>query len=96
VNYCSYNCTAPPGPHGGYQPACFKNELNSLHFMQPPYSTAYPELLTIFQDHPCVPVHNRIENNTYCHSQVKGPFIDATPAEITSWHSTFSGNTEKC
>lgn len=40
---------------------------------------AYPELPFIYDaaSHPCVPVGNVIEDNTYCHTNSKGPINTA-------------------
>ena len=42
-----------------------------------------------------MPVHNVIANN-YCHSKVKGEFIDRDDATIKSWSSVIEGNVQKC
>lgn len=42
-------------------------ELDALNYTVPPYATEYPDLLTIYDDSPCVPVHNEIIGNCYCH-----------------------------
>ena len=42
-------------------------ELEALNYTEPPYSSKYPELLTIYSDSPCVPVHNVVADNMYCH-----------------------------
>ena len=94
--YCDYNCTDASGVD---QPACFRRELEGLHYTQPPYATRYPELPGIFGDHPCVPVGNVVEGNRYCHTRSsKGPsntpFIDRDADTIASWLSTLGENTE--
>jgi hypothetical protein len=38
-------------------------KLNAVPWNKPPYSTRYPELLTLYQDEPAIPKHNRIVNN---------------------------------
>lgn len=43
--YCNQNCKAPGSNQT--QPACFLNELESVHYQQPPYSTAYPEIVHV-------------------------------------------------
>lgn len=95
LNYCRYNCT---DASQGYQPACFKNKLQALNYTSPPYSVQYPSLPTIYQDHPCVPVHNVIADNQYCHAHSAngGKFLTATAAQITSWMSSATNNTEHC
>ena len=63
---------------------------------------ADPELLTIENDHPCVPVHNEITSNIYCHKHsmnltgVPHEFINAAPATIKSWFSAMSDNKQQC
>ena len=46
-------------------------------------------LAKIAGDHPCVPVYNVIQGNTYCKCDT---WITATAAQITSWHSTAEAN----
>ena len=98
LDYCSYNCSGGHTPAGQTQKSCFKNELNALHYSSPPYATHYPELVNIFDDTPCVPTHNRVENNTYCHARSAGggKFIDRNASVIEGWHSTLLGNIEHC
>ena len=69
-----------------------------MKYTQPPYSTTFPELLSIYEDHPCMPVYNTIEGNTYCHAKSKdgGNFIDVTPEVAAGWHSTVANNNERC
>ena len=57
------------------------------------YVAAYPQIKTavLGGDNICVPVNNVIENNRYC--KVK-QYLDATEAQIASWHSTARNNTE--
>jgi len=77
-------------------------KLAKLNYKQPPYSVHYPELLTIASDHPCVPVHNDISGNVYCHtnsmnlSGVPHGFINADSATVASWFSTMANNVERC
>jgi hypothetical protein len=47
--------------NGGY-PVLFQL-MDSVHYNRPPYSTRYPELLTLYADSPAVPKHNRIIRN---------------------------------
>jgi hypothetical protein len=80
--------------------SCFAHILESLHYQQPPYSTAYPELVNIFNasSHPCVPVGNTITNNRYCHTHSSGggKFVTHTATQIEAWFSSISNNTEHC
>jgi len=93
--YCRENCTDNKGL---VQKECFNANLKSLKYTQPPYSTTFPELLSIYEDHPCMPVYNTIEGNTYCHAKSKdgGNFIDVTPEVAAGWHSTVANNNERC
>eukprot|EP00118_Oscarella_pearsei_P002836 m.11847 g.11847 ORF g.11847 m.11847 type:complete len:635 (+) comp23645_c0_seq2:250-2154(+) len=72
----------------------FEQQLKSVNYQQPPWSTAYPELLDIFDDHPCVPVHNVVKDNVYCNQQ--GKFIDASDSQVKQWMDTVENNVEKC
>jgi hypothetical protein len=38
-------------------------KLNAVPWNRPPYSTRYPELLTLYEDEPALPKYNRIVNN---------------------------------
>jgi hypothetical protein len=38
-------------------------KMNAMNYSQPPYSTRYPELLTLYKDDPALPKHNIIRNN---------------------------------
>lgn len=71
----------------------FFQELEALHYQQPPYSTQYPELVGIRHDHPCVPVYNRIENNTWCPPSPKDQFSNTPPATAAKWLTTIVNNT---
>jgi len=94
-NYCNHNCT---DPKKGPESSCFLHELQSLDYTHPPYSTAYPELLSIYNEEPCTPVHNQIYNNKYCHTKSKkgGEFIDVSDKQIAAWGSTISNNVAIC
>eukprot|EP00756_Hemistasia_phaeocysticola_P063433 Hpha_TRINITY_DN6904_c0_g1::TRINITY_DN6904_c0_g1_i2::g.139618::m.139618 len=74
----------PPNGH-------FWVELKSLNYTNPPYSTRYPDVLTIASDHPCTPVRNVVSDNEYCGSKV---FTDASKYNIGKWYSTFENNKE--
>ena len=79
--------------------SCFVNALNAVKYTQPPWATAFPEVVDIYDEHPCTPVGNVIEDNTYCHagsSAGKGTFIDRTESTIRSWLSSISNNREAC
>ena len=63
-----------------------------------PYNTsaawiaAYPSLVHILEDQPCVPKGNVVVGNSYCHLGAT-PFVDASNASTTSWGSAVWGNT---
>ena len=40
-------------------------QLLSVNFTQPPYSTAYPAIVDSLAFHPCVPVRANVTSNTY-------------------------------
>ena len=99
--YCNFNCTSVHKKSPNQWAGCFLTELESVHYLQPPYATHYPELLSIYQDHPCTPVGNVIENNTYCHAgslNVSKPavFINQNESTVRGWLSTMSNNHQVC
>jgi len=71
----------------------FEQQLKSVNYQQPPWSKAYPELVTIMQNHPCIPIDNHIDHNSYCNTP---KFMDATPEEVKEWLSTADDNNQKC
>ena len=88
----------PPAPSN---PACFLHELEGVNYQQPPFSTHYPELIHIFDDHPCVPVDNAIEENQWCHSGSRNltqqaAFINQNRSTVLSWMSTMNNNRQLC
>jgi len=80
-------CTPPNGT--------FFQELDALHYQQPPWSTAYPALVNISTEHPCVPVYNNITGNCYNADGVPS-FTDVTAGNQAKWLDTFSDNTSPC
>jgi hypothetical protein len=46
----------------GTYPDLFK-KMDAMNYSQPPYSTRYPELTTLYRDDPALPKHNIIRNN---------------------------------
>ncbi len=40
-----------------------KDSLDAVHYLQPPFSEKYPELLTLYDDEPAVPKNNKILRN---------------------------------
>ena len=92
---CLKNCTAAyPSP----STSCFLYALDAANYTSPPYSTHYPELVNVYDDHPCVPAYNVIEDNKYCHegSKAGARFIDRDDDTIRSWLSFASNNVEDC
>lgn len=67
--------------------------LNALHYRQPPWSTSYPQLVNITQDHPCVPVYNLIANNCF---QNVTQFTDVSPEHQAQWLESYANNTSPC
>ena len=78
--------------------SCFHGELQSLNWQNPPYSTQYPEIVDIYKKYPCIPIHNVIANNKYCHTKSGGggQFIDRNNATVNGWMSSMSNNSEAC
>eukprot|EP00658_Telonema_sp_P-2_P014447 TRINITY_DN15489_c0_g1_i2.p1 TRINITY_DN15489_c0_g1~~TRINITY_DN15489_c0_g1_i2.p1 ORF type:complete len:311 (+),score=57.56 TRINITY_DN15489_c0_g1_i2:122-934(+) len=68
----------------------FELELMSYNYQQPPWSTHYPFLVGIMHEHPCVPVNNRVYNNTFC--QPRPNFTDVTPVDAAAWMDVFEQN----
>lgn len=89
---CAENCSASMGT------SCFRVALEAVNFTQPPYATMFPELVDIYAYHPCTPVGNVIEDNTYCHQGSKpgAVFIDRDEATVKGWLSSMSNNVERC
>eukprot|EP00658_Telonema_sp_P-2_P029970 TRINITY_DN22718_c0_g1_i3.p1 TRINITY_DN22718_c0_g1~~TRINITY_DN22718_c0_g1_i3.p1 ORF type:complete len:118 (+),score=23.79 TRINITY_DN22718_c0_g1_i3:163-516(+) len=87
---CQENCSADLGT------SCFRLALEAVNYKNPPYSERFPEIVDIYENHPCVPVGNEIVGNLYCHALVAGEFINRDPGTVTSWHSVLSNNTERC
>jgi hypothetical protein len=89
ANACNKSCNPDLGT------SCFYGELSKLHWQSPPYSTAYPEIVNIYDEHPCLPIKNVISGNRYCHTKSKdgGQFIDRNDSTIESWKSSISNNT---
>ena len=68
--------------------------LYAVNYQNPPWSTAYPEIVNIAEEQPCVPVFNVIENNQYCGN---GNFTDGwTIQQAQSWNDTVNNNTYSC
>jgi len=87
---CHKNCSVSAGT------SCFYGELSSVNWQHPPYSIAYPEIVNIYNDFPCVPVNNTIHGNRWCHTKSKsgGQFIDRNQSTIHSWKSSIENNSK--
>ena len=48
------------------QGGLFEQQLKSVDYQNPPWSTHFPELVNILKDYPCTPVYNEVMNITYC------------------------------
>lgn len=70
----------------------FEQQLKSVNWQSPPWSIHYPEMKNIMEDHPCVPVYNKVTNNSYC----QGKFIDASDEDIKKWMDTVENNKNIC
>ena len=70
----------------------YMTELFGHDYRNPPWSTHYPELLSLPGDHPCQTCYNNISDNTYCNTT----FINQDAGTIASWFSTAVNNVEKC
>jgi hypothetical protein len=86
---------------GWAKSACHSGGILLELLAQVPYNTssawieAYPSLVDILSDDPCLPKYNRIENNTYCKIP-GGTLIDQTASTIASWGSFASNNVQQC
>merc|ERR1712228_42664 len=87
------DCTPPDGS--------LWNGLYSVNYQEPPWSTAYPEIVNISS--PCVPVFNVIEANEYCGKQTHFDQCcqnlicsECTGQDMIAWNDTLSNNVYKC
>ena len=101
AEYCNHNCSGNEKKNPAQSAGCFLPELESIHYQRPPYSTHYPELVDIYDNYPCVPVNNVIEDNVWCHSgslnlSKQAQFINKDQKTIESWMSTMSNNRQVC
>ena len=92
---CLINCSATMGTT---TTSCLHNALRDVNFTQPPWSIAFPEVVNVYDDYPCTPVGNSIEDNTYCHEESVGggEFIDRSDETVRSWLSSISNNVPAC
>ena len=65
-----------------------------MHYQQPPWSTAFPQLVNISQDHPCLPVYNHVEDN--CCTNCSSGFTNEDPGTLSKWLDTFENNGKPC
>ena len=92
---CQRNCSATMG---NVTTSCLYNALRDINYTFPPFATRFPEVVDIYDNHPCVPVGNVIEDNVYCHAESPGGggFINQADDVVTKWLSTISNNREDC
>ena len=69
--------------------------LFDVKYTQPPYSTAFPEMVDTLDRRPCTPVNVSIVGNAACNTKT---LIDASAADLAAWGDVSSGNTNtsKC
>lgn len=79
MNWQRAYCTPPNGE--------LVQQLFSVKYTQPPYSTAYPRIVNTLSDRPCVPVGNYIAQISCV--DCKQGVIDQSQATISSWNSTY-------
>ena len=65
-------------------------ELYDVHYTQPPYSTAFPEIVTTLDRRPCTPVNVSYTGNRACNAT---HLMDASMDDLASWGDVFSDNT---
>jgi hypothetical protein len=82
MGWAAKSCTPPDGEMIEF--------LNRVPYTNALWTARYPELATILDHSPCVPMYNVVANNTFC--GLSGGFIDATNTSIVSWNSTAYNN----
>ena len=65
-------------------------ELYAVNYTQPPYSTAFPEIVTTLDRHPCIPVNVSFTGNFACNTS---ELIDVTQQDIAQWFDSYNNNT---
>ena len=50
ADYCTWNCTGYV-KNPAQNPGCFRTALEKLNYQNPPYSTHYPEIVNIYDNH---------------------------------------------
>ena len=65
-------------------------QLLDVHYQQPPYSTAFPEMVSTMSNRPCTPVNVSFVRNRGCNVS---KLIDASASDLAQWGDVFTGNT---
>lgn len=65
-------------------------ELFNVKYTQPPYSTAFPEIVDTLNRHPCTPVNVSFVGNFGCNVT---QMIDAKQSDLAAWYDTYADNT---
>ena len=65
-------------------------ELYDVKYTQPPYATAFPEIVTTLDRRPCTPTNNSFIGNAACNAT---ELVDAKLSDLASWGDAFTGNT---
>lgn len=65
--------------------------LYNVKYQQPPYSTAFPEIVDTLARRPCTPVNVTITSNTFCNDTTK-QFIDMSAADTTKYGDLVADN----
>ena len=65
-------------------------ELYDVKYTTPPYSTAFPEIVSTLSRRPCTPVNVSYLNNAACNAS---QLADFTPQNVAEWGDVFEGNT---
>ena len=66
----------------------FQKRLEAVHYKQPPYSIAYPELSHYFEDNPALPKRNFVENNAFINVKL----LNNGKAEWSYFGKNYIGN----
>ena len=85
-------------PNKLYWSCMFSRRIRKFEFSKSSIFNRIPEIVGIYDNYPCLPVDNVIEDNKYCHehSPSSALFIDRDAKTINSWHSSISNNVEDC
>eukprot|EP01102_Stenamoeba_stenopodia_P012802 TRINITY_DN4076_c0_g1_i1.p1 TRINITY_DN4076_c0_g1~~TRINITY_DN4076_c0_g1_i1.p1 ORF type:complete len:696 (-),score=109.35 TRINITY_DN4076_c0_g1_i1:82-2130(-) len=85
MNWQASSCTPPNGS--------LVLQLEAVNYQEPPFSTEYPWLPYILKERPCVPVYNRITDNTYCQIP-NNYFINDNNQDFEEWDDVVENNFE--